>query len=487
MDLIEPPPFLPPVPRPQAAPLGTLALLRTLRRNVLEIWTEDDFRQPYQVRRTIVDHRTLVNDPDAIRHIFVDNARNYDKNELQLRLLRPALGTGLVTANGDTWRRQRQMLAPFFTPPRMKALVTAQAEVVAQSVARLEQIARADAGTGATLELGAEMGRLTLEILEHTLFGAGLVSLPSAFQQAVAHYLETLGQPALFDLLGLPGWLPRLNRIRGRKTLQLAQQVVDEMITTRQRMLDSGAAAPPDLMTQLLDARDAAGQGFSRREVHDNIITFIGAGHETTANALTWALYLLSQAPGWRARVEAEIDAHARAPADFTDLPVTRAVIEETLRLYPPIPMTSRVARERDVLPGVTIPAGSIVTVAPYVLHRHATLWDAPHAFDPERFLGENRARIARHAYLPFGAGSRICIGMGFAMNEMLVALRHLLARLRFDLLDGHPVAPQVRVSTRPQYGMKMRVTLRRGTAAPCATRQAGESKESSPPRAASA
>ncbi|WP_167052993.1 cytochrome P450 [Burkholderia sp. Ax-1719] len=444
-------------------PLGPLALLLTIRRNVLDIWTEADFRLPLQIRKTIVDRRALISDPAAIRHIFVDNARNYEKNELQLRLLRPALGVGLVTANGDAWRRQRQMLAPFFSPPRMNALAAAKDAATARSAARIGAIAQAANGDN-TLDIADEMGRLTLEILEHTLFSAGLDYVPSMFQKAVAQYLETLGRLDYLDLIGMPDWLPRWNRFKARHTLRFAAQVVDGMVDARRRLIDGsqdGEGVPPDLLTHLLGARDAAGRNLSTREVHDNIVTFIGAGHETSANALTWTLYLLSQSPHWRARVEAEIDAHAHEGPHFADLPLTRAAIEETLRLYPPIPMMSRIAREDDAVAGMAIPAGTIVTVAPYVLHRHETLWHDPNCFDPERFIGEQRAKIARHAWLPFGAGARTCIGMGFAMSEMIVVLRHLLRRFRFDLAPGHPVMPQVRVTMRPQYGMKMRVQLR--------------------------
>ncbi|WP_063894045.1 cytochrome P450 [Burkholderia ubonensis] len=459
MNLLSPTRFYPPAPTPHKSPLGPFALLLTLRRNPLEIWCEDDFRLPMQLRKTIVDRRALVNDPAAIRRIFVDNVRNYEKNELQLRLLRPALGVGIITSNGDAWRRQRQMMASLFTPQRVKAFAVAQAAAAQQCAERIAHVSRACSEH--TLDVATEMGRLTLEILEHTLFGQGLACEPSMFQQAIAHYLETLGRLDYFDLVGLPDWLPRLNRLTGRKSLQHAARVVNEMIGQRRALLERGAPAPQDLITLLLSAHDAEGQAMSERELHDNIVSFIGAGHETSANALTWILYLLSQSPAWRARVEAEIDAHAHEGPAFTDLPVTRAVIEETLRLYPPIPMMSRIAHEDDTLSGVAIPAGTIVTVAAYVLHRHQTLWSDPHAFDPERFMGTARENIQRHAYIPFGAGARVCIGMSFAMTEMLVVLRCLLGRFRFDLVPGHRVMPQVRVAMRPQHGMMMRISTR--------------------------
>jgi cytochrome P450 len=448
--------FRPPVPTPRAKPPGPLQLLAVLRRNVLEVWSEADFEIPIQIRKTIVDRRALVSDPVGIRHVFLENARNYPKNELQLRLLRPAVGAGLLTSNGDNWKRQRRILAPLFSPKQVEAFAAAKERVVAQSAERLMQ-----KPAGAIVDLSEEMGRLTLEILEHTLFGQGLGRDPSEFQHAITRYFDTLGQLDLFDMLGLPSFVPRLNRLRGRTTLGFAERVVNDMISARRRLLASGEAAPQDMLTLLLQAQGSDGPSVSASEVRDNIVTFIGAGHETTANALTWTLYTLSQAADWRARVEAEIDENVSRGAPVTELAITQAVLEESMRLYPPVSMMSRLALQDDTVAGVHIAAGTIVTVAPYVLHRHRTLWRDADLFDPERFLGANRDAIDRYAYLPFGVGPRVCIGMGFAMTEMLLILRHLLSRFRFDLVPGHLVEPQVRLTMRPAHGMKMQVTTR--------------------------
>lgn len=434
-------------------------MLLALRRNVLHIWSECDFDIPLQLRRTFVDHRALVNDPNAIRRIFVDNARNYPKNELQLRLLRPALGTGLITSNGETWRNQRHLLAPLFSPARVGAMASAMSLPIARYVDTIER--RLTGTDSCELDVCEEMGALTLGILEHTLFTDGLACTPTEFQTAIARYFETLGRLDLFDLLGVTDRLPRLNRLRGRKAIHFVERMVDDMIASRRRILAEHRAVPDDMLTHLLTACDASGQRLSDRGVRDNIATFIGAGHETSANALTWTLFLLSQSPEWRARVESEIDAAPDGGLAQGALPIMRAVIDETLRLYPPISMMSRLALEDDVLAGVDIPAGTIVTIAPYVLHRHRTLWRDPDLFDPERFLEPNRAGIARHAYIPFGAGGRTCIGMGFAIMEMQIVLKQLLSRFSFELVEGHPVVPHVRVTLRPRHGMKMRVRRR--------------------------
>jgi cytochrome P450 len=304
-----------------------------------------------------------------------------------------------------------------------------------------------------------------LEVLEQTLFSQGLARGAEAFQQAVTRYFETFGRLDPLDLVGAPSFLPRLWRLRGGATLRFFQKAVDDIIAARKTLIASGASAPNDLLTLLLRAQDPqTGRAISEEDVRANIVTFIGAGHETTANALTWTLYLLSQAPQWRERAETEVDARFdwESSADPGDtLPVVKAVLEEALRLYPPAAFLSREAIAEDWLAGERVPAGTIVTVAPFVLHRHRQLWKDPDAFDPERFLGENRERIDRYAYIPFGAGPRVCIGMSFAMQEAVIVLAHLIRALRFDLAPGHVVAPIQRVTLRPRHGMKMIVRRR--------------------------
>jgi cytochrome P450 len=205
------------------------------------------------------------------------------------------------------------------------------------------------------------------------------------------------------------------------------------------------------------------GRAIADVDVRANIVTFINAGHETTANALTWALFLLSQSPEWRER--AEVDADQAFDADgavaVERCEILRAVLEEALRLYPPAAMLARQAIADDELAGVHIPAGAVITVSPYVLHRRRGLWGHPDAFDPSRFLGERRDHIDRFAYIPFGAGPRVCIGMAFAIQEGIILLAHLLRGFRFDLVEGHVVMPLQRVTLRPREGMKMHVKRR--------------------------
>jgi cytochrome P450 len=447
--------FRPPKPVPHDGPIGMVRMIMTLRRNPLEIWSKAHYEQPILMGRTILGDRAVVSEPAAVRRIFLDNAVNYRKDSLQLRVLGPGLGKGLLTADGEDWRAQRRALAPLFSARQIPKFAPAMHRVAAAMVERL-----APKREGRVVDVSVEMGRVALEVLEQTLFSQGLGRDASQFQVAVTRYLDTIGRIDPLDLLGAPQFLPRFGRLRGRSTLEFFARVVDDLIGARKRLLAAGEEAPNDILTLLLRAQDPeTGKGISVDDVRANIVTFIMAGHETTANALTWTLYLLSQAPDWRARVEAEIDAHfgPTHADDFAEtLPVTKAALEEAMRLYPPATMLSREAIGPDVLAGRRIRAGAVVTVSPFVLHRHRTLWKDPDVFDPERFLGANRDAIDRYAYIPFGVGPRVCIGMGFAMLEMMSVLAHLLQAYRLDLAPGHPVSPVARVTLRPADGMKM-------------------------------
>ena len=451
--------FRPPAPVPREKPLGLFGRIATLRRNPIEIWTRAHYERQVLVGRTAFGHRAVVSDPIGVRRVFLDNFANYRKDDLQLRILRPGLGNGLLTADGEDWRTQRRSLAPLFTPRQVAAFAEAMAEATRAGVERLRR--RDDH----QFDMSEEMARLTLEILEHTLFSSGLGRDASEFQKAVTRYFETVARVDLFDLMDLPKFLPRLRRRKGRATLEWFRRAVDDIVGARRKLITQGGSAPRDLLTLLLEAQDPeTGQGMPEDDLRANIVTFIGAGHETTANALTWTFYLLSQAPDWRARVEAETDEKLHTgPMDTLAerMPVTKAVLEEALRLYPPAGILTRTAIRADEIGGKSIRAGTLVTVSPFLLHRHRTLWEAPDDFDPNRFLGDRRDRIDRFAYIPFGAGPRVCIGMGFALQEAMIVLAHLTRVFRFDLVAGHVVRPIQRITLRPQGGMPMTMHTR--------------------------
>ena len=453
--------FRPPAPSPLRRPPDLFNFLKSARSNPLNSWTEEHFRAPVVVGEGVLGHVMVLSDPAAIRYVLVDNAANYRKDDLQRRVLAPGLGNGLLTAEGDEWRQQRRALAPLFNPRTVAGFAPAMADAAERLVRRWLR-----RGDGRVLDVAQEMTRVTLDVLERTIFTAGIARDPDALGRAISRYFEAIGPIDPLDVFGLPSWIPRLGRIRARPALRFFEEVVGELIAARQNLLRRGATAPHDLLTALLQAKDPeTGEGLTDLEVRANIVTFIGAGHETTANALTWTLYLLSQAPDVRRRVAQEVDTVlGGAEGDLAHLDrlvFTRAVLDEAIRLYPPVPFMSRAAIAEDRIAGFRVRRGTLVMIAPYVLHRHRTLWSDPDCFDPDRFMPERRAGIDRYAYLPFGAGPRVCIGASFSLQEAVIVLSRIVQAVQLDPVPDHVVRPVQRVTLRPEGGLPMRLSLR--------------------------
>jgi cytochrome P450 len=453
--------FRPPAPPPLDRSLDLIDFLKLLRANPLETWTNDHFEHLIVSGEGALGRITVISDPAAIRHVLVDNAANYRKDDLQLRVLAPGLGRGLLTADGDEWRLQRRTLAPLFSP-RTVASFLPDMNAAAERLVRRWRRNR----PGRVVDLSLEMTRVTLDVLERTIFTNGPARDPDALGRAITRYFEAIGPIDPLDLFGMPDWLPRIGRLKARPAIRFFEEVVGELTEARRALMASGKPAPRDLLTLLLEAADPeTGRGLSDLEVRANIVTFIGAGHETTANALSWSMYLLSKAPAARERIEREVDdILGEGPVGAEDLErlvYTRAVLDEAMRLYPPVPFMSRAALADDRIGTLRIPKGSLVTIAPYVLHRHRRLWDAPDAFDPERFLPERRAGINRFAYLPFGAGPRVCIGQAFAMQEATIVLAHAVRAARWDVVEGHDIRPVHRITLRPEGGLPVRLQVR--------------------------
>lgn len=454
----------PPAPTPEEREFGRLELLLRLRRNPLTIWRKRHFREPIVAGEGLFGYGVVLSDPAAVRHVLVENAGNYRKDDLQRAILAPGLGEGLLTAEGEAWKRARRTLAPLFTPRSVAALAARMlqpAEAAALRMARRR--------SGRIVDISQDMTRVTFDILAETMFSNAIAGGADAFGKALTRYFETQGRIDPLDILGAPAWVPRIGRWLARPAISFFEAQVHAIIAARQAGHGGGRRETdkPDLLDALLAARDPeTGTGLGDAEIGANIVTFIGAGHETTANALTWSLYLVSLAPDLREALEAEIDSAggdlAAAALSGERLALTRAVIEEAMRLYPPVPSLSRTALADDVAAGrCFIPKGALVVISPYLLHRHETLWSAPDQFRPERFLPGERESIERYAYLPFGAGPRVCIGQQFAMVEAVIVLATLLRRLRFAYAGEEPPVPVQRITLRPHGGMPMRVAPR--------------------------
>jgi cytochrome P450 len=446
--------FRPPAPIPHTQRMNALQLLLAVRRNPVASWGTWHFEEPFVQARTILGDTLVVNDPAMLRHVLLDNVLNYPKSDIARRVLSPAgAKDGLLTSEGETWRRMRQTLAPIFAPrnvDRLAQAVQARAEATAQRLAAIP--------VGGKVDAGAEMARATFEVMSATLFSDGITKGPEAFGKALNRYLHTVGRIDPLDLLGAPDWIPRLGRFQGRDAIAFFETEVAATIKQRREAVARGDA-PHDLLTLLIQASDPeTGLGISDAEVASHVITFIVAGHETTSNALAWTLYLLAKHPEVRAKVEAEAAEAERHPiAEWPDRLIwTRAVIEEAMRLYPPAATLSRQAVAEDRIGEVKVPKGALVIISPYLIHRHKKLWDAPDYFMPERFLPGARERIDRFQYMPFGQGPRICIGVRFAMLEAVVILATLVKHVKLDWPSRQAVQPLERITLRPDPGLLM-------------------------------
>jgi cytochrome P450 len=425
-----------------------------LRHNPLEAWSQQHFEQPIVTMRTVVGRVALISDPSAIRRVLLDNTDNYRKDPLQRSVLSAGLNEGLLAAEVEQWRRQRRALAPIFS--RKSVIGFAPVMIDAAN----ELLERWRVRSGEIVDVAAEATRVAIRVLEQTIFSDGLGRDPDEVRRAMAVYFTTLGRIDPLDLFGLPDFIPRPTRIRVRPTLRYFDAAMDEIIARRKRLLAEGAAPlAPDILTLLLQANDPeTGIGMSEAEVRGNILTFIAAGQETTANAITWSLFLLSQSPDWRERVADEARRVLCGPPTqlYDQLNETRAVVEEAIRLYPPISAMSRISLGPDELAGQAIGPGTLVVIAPYVLHRHRRLWQQPDVFDPNRFLGEARSNISRFAYLPFGIGPRTCIGQAFALQEATLVVASVIRDFSLEVAAGHQVWPVLQVTLRPRNGMPM-------------------------------
>ncbi len=453
----KPAPFVPPAPAPRTQPPSMLEMMRIVYRNPLELWGEPSYNEPYISVGGVGGPLVIANDPALIRHVLVDNAKNYRMATVRQLILRPILRDGLLTAEGPVWKRSRKAMAPVFTPRHIFGFAGPMLRRTEAFAARYED--------GGVHDIAVDMTNLTYDILAETLFSGEIAGEPGSFAHQIDRLFETMGRVDPLDLLRAPEWLPRITRIRGRKTMAYFRAIVsDTMEMRRARIARYPDGVPEDFLTLLLRAEGP--DGLTRGEIEDNIITFIGAGHETTARALGWTLFCLAEAAWERAPIEAEIDAvlaREPDPTKWLDLmPLTRAAFEEALRLYPPAPSINREPIEPEQWRDLKIPAKAAVLVMPWTVHRHRKLWEKPDAFMPSRFHPGNRDRIDRFQYLPFGAGPRVCIGASFAMQEAIIALAVLLSRFRFDTLPETRPWPVQKLTTQPQGGLPMKVSARR-------------------------
>jgi unspecific monooxygenase len=432
-------------PRPPRAPddMNVFARMKAIGISPIGSWSRRAYEEDI-VRGRFLNHSSFIlNAPDAIRHVLVDNYENYTRTPAGFRVLRPILGEGLLIAEGRAWKHQRRTLAPAFTPRAVTTLVPHMLAATEETIAKLR------AASNAPVDLREAMQRMTLEIAGRTMFSFGMDKHGAALRDFVMEYGERLARPRFLDLLLPLGWPTPQDFARARFRKRWTTFVAMLMAERRTAGKNEGAPAR-DLFDLMGDARDPeTGQAFTDEQLGDQIATMILAGHETTATALFWALYLLALDPAVQQQVATEVqDATVNGALDIERLKFTRAVLDETMRLYPPAFLIARAANGPDTIAEFPVRKNDVILIAPWLLHRHEKLWRDPDAFIPSRFMTSTPPD--RFAYLPFGVGPRVCIGAHFALVEATLALAKMIGAFRVSLADKEPVMPIGVVTTQP-------------------------------------
>lgn len=437
------PEVVPPRPKPPARRLGALATLRRGRESLLGLLYADQYEREFFATRLLARRVFVCNSPATVREAFLGNAAALGRKSPQMRhALGPLLGDGLFVSEGEVWRARRPPVAAATHASRLAELVPVMTEVAEEWRAAWE------GRRGEAVDVLAEMAELAAEVICRALFGRALGS--AARREVVAAFTAYQAKVASVDLpslLGLPDRFPRFGRVgaEARRIQAVVGDLVDAVLAGRG---EGGLLA-------------AMSHAMGREALRNEAATLFMAGHETTANALAWAWWLLAEDPASAARLRAEAAGAlgGRVPGfdDLRALPFARAVVEETLRLYPPVPFLAREAVEGLSLRGQRVPRGSLVVVCPWLLHRHRRFWDAPDAFRPDRFLPPNPPPD-RALYLPFSFGPRVCTGVHFGLAEAVVVLAGLAPRFAPAKLPGHDAFPVARLTTRPGATLLMRL-----------------------------
>jgi cytochrome P450 len=412
------------------------------------------YEEPVWITKSIFGSAYFINDPAGIKQVLLDKVANYPKAEMERLALGSAFGDGILVSEGEKWRSHRRIMAPSFDFKSLVSYAPAMVECSEQAVAAWDR-----KGAASVVDIAQEMTHLTLKIIARTMFSADADRLGGIIDGAMRRGQDLLNFDWTFIIPLIGPWRMKRQLARVRATFAEMDTVLYGLMRSRAKSQDG---APKDLLDRLIAARDSeTGKGLSDEDIRDELAIIFLAGHETTALALTYVWYLLSQHPAVEARLHAELETvlGGRAPAheDIAKLPYTRMVIDEAMRLYPPAPgISGRVALEEDVICGVKIPKGAMVLIAPWIVQRHRKLWDNPDRFEPERFSPERSAGRHRFAFIPFSGGPRICIGMGLAMNEAILILATMAQRYRLKLVPGQDIVLQHRVTMRPRDGIRM-------------------------------
>lgn len=445
--------FVPPTIKPPEKPLGILASVRAVRRNVLSIIPAISFTQPIVTGTTGSARWHMVQGPEGLKRILLDNVGNYPKSEVMIRMLRSAVGSSLFTSEGAQWRWQRRAIAPVFSSRNVRSLAPVMTETAERATTRIA------AATGPA-EMVREMLSATFDVICEVALSGREHFDADAYGAAITRYFLTVGKASLLDFLDAPAWIPRPGEILGRGAVRTMHEMVARAIEQRRKQTPGTAE---DLLDYMMRAADPdTGRRMTSEDLLHNMQFFIVAGHETTALALAWSLFLLAhdEPVQERAREEARdiLGRRAAGADDLAKMPYVESVIEEAMRLYPPVGFLARDVLDNDQLYDRKIRPRETVFLNIYALHRHRHLWDNPDLFDPDHFVPEVKADRDRYQYLPFGAGPRVCVGANFAMMQAQIILSTLLARFSFSPAGPTPT-PVMHMTVRPEPGVKLLAT----------------------------
>lgn len=396
--------------------------------------------------------RYVVLHPDATRHVLKDNHGNYTKSA-DYKELAPMLGDGLLNSEGELWKRQRRLISGEFTHDRIKQhgeMMVRKAEAV-----RDRWIERSR--TGETFDLSSDMMALTFAVVGSALFGSDVEAAAEQVGEAFASAAEA-STTRMFAVMKAPLWVPTPNSLRYRRAIAVLDELIYGIIEKRRK----NPTENPDLLSRLMKASEAEGSPMTPKLLRDELVTFVLAGHETTSLALTWTFFLLGKNPDKFRALRRELDevlgGRAVTVADLPRLTMTRAILQESMRIYPPVPGVSRCPIKDDAIGGFHIEAGSLVSCVPAIVHKDPRFWEAPEEFRPERFLPSSPVKPVPFSYLPFGAGPRVCVGEHFAMMESLLLLATLAPHYNFEIDPQCEVVPQSLLTFRPKYGFRGRM-----------------------------
>lgn len=453
--------FIPPYPKRHKKQINPFQALYYARNDLLSIWDEDAFKDEFTSQKILKQHVFVANSPDIIRYVLVENKDNYERKSPQMkRALEPLLGDGLFISDGKTWSSRRRIQTPLFDNSHIQMYSKSMVSTIVE-MADNWQTKR----DGEGIDVHTEMAKLAAEIISRTLFGEKLgAENSSAVVGAFADYQSVVKQMALSNFLGLPDWIPNVNAKIGkaRVAAKTIHNAVDSIIALAEK------EGHKDTMVAELIKANKSEKGMdlmTRKQIRNEIIVFFLAGHETTANVLAWTWYLISQAPEVEKKLHQELDEvlGGRVPeyADVEKLKYTRAILDETMRLYPPVPILSRQALNDDEIRGKKIPAGSIMLVVPWLIQRHKKFWKNPDHFIPERFMPGAEKPI-KFTYLPFSAGPRVCIGKSFGITESVLAVAIIAQRFRLTLAADSDVKHECRLTLRPKGKLPMTLNFRK-------------------------